>query len=173
MILHTPGAVLGASWVEATGGDFTFYVQGMTPGVARVMAALDGERRAVAESFGHQLPSVTQEMQSIGTVEASCSNLEDFAFAIASGAANRQIKAPDSLKHRYYLEDFGHGLLPFVELANIAGTPVPVAASLLLIAETLLGRDLRAVGRTAERMGVAGMDRDRLQKFVGAKSNGQ
>ena len=35
MVLHPPGAVLGAAWVEATGGDFTFYVQGMTPGVAR------------------------------------------------------------------------------------------------------------------------------------------
>ena len=37
MVLHVPGAVLGAAWVEATRGDFTFYVQGMTPGVARVM----------------------------------------------------------------------------------------------------------------------------------------
>jgi opine dehydrogenase len=45
MVLHIPGAVLGAAWVEATGGDFTFYVQGMTGGVARVMRALDDERR--------------------------------------------------------------------------------------------------------------------------------
>ena len=40
MVLHAPGAVLGAAWVEATSGDFTFYVQGMTGGVARVMRAL-------------------------------------------------------------------------------------------------------------------------------------
>ena len=33
MVVHPPGAILGAAWVEATGGDFTFYVQGMTPGV--------------------------------------------------------------------------------------------------------------------------------------------
>src|SRR5690606_29348319 len=26
MIVHPPGAILGAAWVEATGGDFTFYV---------------------------------------------------------------------------------------------------------------------------------------------------
>ena len=32
MVLHAPGAVLGAAWVEATRGDFTFYVQGMTAG---------------------------------------------------------------------------------------------------------------------------------------------
>ena len=50
LALHPPGAVLGASWVEATGGGFTFYVEGMTPGVARVMTALDGERLAVARA---------------------------------------------------------------------------------------------------------------------------
>ena len=71
MVLHAPGAVLAAAWVEATRGDFTFYVQGMTPGVARVMRALDDERRAVARAFGHDLPSLDAEMQAIGTVEQS------------------------------------------------------------------------------------------------------
>src|ERR1700732_3178879 len=71
MVLHVPGAVLAAAWIEATGGDFTFYVSGMTGGVARVMRALDDERRAVAGAFGHVLPSVIAEMQAIGTVAAS------------------------------------------------------------------------------------------------------
>ena len=139
MVLHAPGAVLGAAWVEATKGDFTFYVQGMTPGVARVMRALDDERRAVARAFGHDLPSVIEEMQAIGTVEASVRDVDDFVAAIASGEANRRIKAPDSLQHRYYREDFGHGLLPFTALAAIAGVDVPVATSLLRIGQTLVG----------------------------------
>lgn len=169
MVLHTPGAVLGAAWVEATGGDFTFYVQGMTTGVARVMRALDDERRAVARAFGHDLPSVTAEMQAIGTVEASVRDLDDLVSAIASGQANRRIKAPDSLEHRYYREDFGHGLLPFTALAAIAEVEVPVATSLLRIAQTLLGFDLAQDGRTAERMGIAGLDRSGLLELVGAK----
>ena len=69
MVLHVPGALLAAAWVEATRGDFTFYVQGMTPGVARVMQSLDEERRAVARAFGHDLPPLVAEMQAIGTVE--------------------------------------------------------------------------------------------------------
>ena len=93
----------------------------MTPGVARVMRALDDERRAVARAFGHDLPSLVAEMQAIGTVEPSVRDLDDLAAAIASGEANRRIKAPDSLAHRYYREDFGHGLLPFTALAAIAG----------------------------------------------------
>ncbi len=167
MVLHTPGAVLAAAWVEATRGDFTFYVQGMTAGVARVMRALDDERRVVARAFGHDLPSLIEEMQAIGTVEESISNIDDFASAISSGEANRRIKAPDTLQHRYYREDFGHGLLPFAALAAIAGVDVPVAASLLRIAQTFLGFDLAAEGRTAERMGIAGLDWSGLLKLVG------
>src|SRR6185295_8488137 len=104
---------------EATRGDFTFYVAGMTPGVARVMGTLDAERRAVARAFGHDLPPLVAEMQAIGTVEASVRDLDDIAGAISAGEANRRIKAPDSFAHRYYREDFGHGLLPFTALAAI------------------------------------------------------
>jgi opine dehydrogenase len=172
MVLHAPGAVLAAAWVEATHGDFTFYVQGMTPGVARVMGALDNERRAVALAFGHDLPPLVGEMQAIGTVEPHVHDLDDLAGAIAAGEANRRIKAPDSLAHRYYREDFGHGLLPFTVLARIAGLEVPVASSLLRVAETLTGSDFAAYGRTAARMGIAGMDRAGLLERVGAKHHG-
>jgi opine dehydrogenase len=172
MILHAPGAVLAAAWIEAKRGDFTFYVEGMTKGVARVMRALDRERRSVAHAFGHELPSIAAEMQAIGTVEASITDTDDLVGAIASGEANRRIKAPDSLHHRYYREDFGFGLLPFTALAAIAGVETPVAVSLLRIAETLLGTHFAASGRSAERMGIAGLDRDGLLHLVGAKRHG-
>src|SRR5215470_651037 len=172
MVLHSPGAVLGAAWVEATAGDFTFYVQGMTSGVARVMRALDEERRAVARAFDHELPPLVKEMQAIGTVEASIHDIDDLVAAISSGEANRKIKAPDSLQHRYYREDFGHGLLPFIALASIANVDVPVALSLMRIAQTFLGYDLSTEGRTAERMGIADLDRNGLLKLVGGRCCG-
>ena len=166
MVLHPPGAILGAAWIEATGGDFTFYVQSMTPGVARVMAALDTERRRVAAAFDHDLPSLVAEMRAIGTVEEGVRDEQDIVAAIAGGAANANIRAPDSLRHRYYGEDFSHGLVPFLALAAIAEVATPVAASLLQIAGTLLGRDLAAEGRSAARMGIAGLDRQSLLNLV-------
>jgi opine dehydrogenase len=166
LVLHPPGAVLGAAWVEATRGDFTFYVQGMTPGVARTMRALDDERLAVAAAFGHRLPNLVDEMKSIGTVESAVTDTEDFVAAIAGGKANRNIKAPDSLEHRYYREDFGHGLLPFLELAAIAGVETPIASSLFTLGQALVGTDYRVRGRTAQAMGIAGMTRDQLISMV-------
>ena len=169
LVLHPPGAVLGAAWVEATRGDFTFYVQGMTPAVARTMRELDDERLAVAAAFGHSLPNVIGEMQSIGTVEASVTDRDDFVSAIAGGQANKRIKAPDSLQHRYYREDFGHGVLPFLELASIAGVATPVAHALFTLAEAMVATDYRQGGRTDEAMGIAGMSKSELIDFVNAQ----
>lgn len=166
MVLHPPGAVLAAAWVEATHGDFTFYVDAMTPGVARVMQALDDERRMVARAFGHELPSLVAEMQALGTVEASVRDMSDLVGAISSGEANRRIKAPNSLQHRYYLEDFGHGLLPFLALAAAAQVAVPVAAALLALGTSLTGTNYSEHGRTAERMGIAGLDRQGVMNCV-------
>jgi opine dehydrogenase len=166
MVLHPPGAVLAAAWVEARRGDFTFYVDAMTQGVGRAMKALDDERRAVARAFGHDLPNLIDEMKRIGTVEDSIDDLEDFVAAIAGGEANSRIKAPDSFEHRYYREDFGHGLLPFVEIARTAGVETPVARSLLVLAETMTGGDFREGGRTAEAMGIARLDKAGLERRV-------
>jgi opine dehydrogenase len=165
MVLHAPGAVLAAAWVEARHGDFTFYVEAMTPGVGRVMHELDDERRSVARAFGHELPSVVEEMQLVGTVD-SLADAGDFVSAISAGEANRRIKGPDSLKHRYYREDFGHGLLPFLALASIAEVQAPVASSLLRLGEVLCGTDFSKSGRTAQRMGIDGMTKSQLLRKV-------
>lgn len=166
IVLHPPGAVLAAAWVEATGGDFTFYVEAMTDGVARTMRRLDDERRAVARAFGHDLPNLVEEMKLIGTAAPEIADGDDFRAAIASGEANRQIKAPDSFANRYYREDFGHGLLPFIELAAIANVAVPVANALLTLAEATTGADYRRSGRTAEAMGIVGMTTKQLLQHV-------
>ena len=105
-------------------------------------------------------------MKSIGTVEADVRDTGDFAAAISGGVANSRIRAPSSLAHRYYLEDFGHGLLPFIAFARIADVAVPVAQSLLTLAESALGTSFSETGRTASAMGIAGLDRAALISMV-------
>ena len=160
MVVHPPGAILGAAWVEATGGDFTFYVQGMTPGVIEIMRALDHERIAVAKAFGHDLPNIIDEMKAVGTVPADADS-GDYA-AIAAGDANRRIKAPDSLSHRYYVEDFNHGLVPFLAYAQIAKVAVPVATALTKLGLTATAGRGAMVQRTAATMGFEGWSLDQL-----------
>jgi opine dehydrogenase len=162
LVLHPPAAVLGAAWVEATGGNFRFYADATTPAVARVMAALDSERLAVARAFGHELDPLLREMAAIGTVDPATAATGDLRAAIAGGEANRDILAPDSLAHRYYAEDFGYGVLPFCVLARMARVEVPTAEALLNLADTFMGGAVVTGGLGAERMGLAGIDRDGL-----------
>lgn len=166
MVLHPPGAILGASWVEATGGDFTFYVEGLTDGVARVIAALDAERLAVGAAFGIMLPDLFDEMQAIGTIEAQALHEAGLAAAIRGGRANARIKAPDSLAHRYFREDLWFGLRPFMAFADIAGVAVPTAAALFTLGQTLIGDTDPHSGRTAAAMGIDGLDKAGLMAKI-------
>ncbi len=167
MVLHPPGAILGASWVEATNGDFTFYVQGLSGGVGRVMEALDSERLAVASAFDLDLPDLFTEMQAIGTIDTAADGTAGLAAAVRDGTANRNIKAPGSLAHRYYVEDFFYGVRPFLALARIARVDVPVARSLMTLAETMVDPDGQIEGRSAAAMGIAGIDKNGLLELVG------
>src|SRR5690606_8556242 len=162
MVVHPPGAILGAAWVEATQGDFTFYVEGLTPGVVEIMAALDAERLAVGLAFGHQLPTVVDEMKAIGTVPSDARS-DDYR-AIASGEANRRIKAPDSLAHRYYAEDFLFGLVPFLAYAQIAQVPVPVASALTHLGLIATATSPNQPRRDLAAMGLTGADMTQLRQ---------
>jgi opine dehydrogenase len=166
IVLHPPGAILGAAWIEATNGDFTFYVQGLTDGVARVMERLDTERRDVARAFGLDLPPLLDEMRAIGTIEESADRSQGLAAGIRAGAANRRIRAPDSLRHRYFYEDFWYGLKPFLAFAAIGKIDTPVAHSLWTMGEALLGAEAPTGGRSAVEMGIAGKTVEQLQHMV-------
>ena len=167
MVLHPPGAILGASWVEASGGDFTFYVQGLGDGAGSVMETLDRERLAVAAAYGLPLPELFEEMSAIGTIESTADPAEGLAAAVRSGEANSRIKAPESLAHRYYVEDFFYGLRPFLVLAAIAQVEVPVAASLMTLAETMVDPERKIEGRSAQAMGISQMNKRQLLEWVG------
>ncbi len=51
-IFHPALTILNAGWIEATHGDYQFYIDGVTPSVARLLEVLDRERVTVASSLG-------------------------------------------------------------------------------------------------------------------------
>jgi len=101
-------------------------------------------------------------MAAIGTVERATATTGDLRAAIGGGSANASIRAPASLTHRYYTEDFPYGIVPLLELARIAGVAAPVASALLAVADAACGGTLVRAGLTASRLGIDGLDRDGL-----------
>ena len=158
LVLHPPVALLSAAWVEATDGDFFVYSQAVTPGVFALTEALDKERRAVGAALGLELPSLVEEMNEVGSVDADAYRRGDHRGAIVKGEANASIKAPSSLEHRYYREDLPFAVLPFTEIAAACATPTPVADAILTVAASMLGSDPRYQGFTSSRLGIEGVD---------------
>ena len=51
-VFHPALTLLNAGRIESTRGDFEFYIDGVTPSVARVLEVIDRERVTVASSLG-------------------------------------------------------------------------------------------------------------------------
>jgi len=151
-ILHVPGMLANQGRLDA-GEHFQFYGAGITPSVARVVDALDGERVAVAKVFGVTVATVRQWLaRSYGLVG-------DDLYELIQRLHREIFKdspAPARLDARYVTEDVPCGLVPLTELGRLAGVPTPIAAALTAIASAALGCDFARDGRTLERMGLAG-----------------
>lgn len=166
MVLHPPGMVLAAAWIEATAGDFRFYSEGVTAAVSAVMQRLDDERLSVGRAYGFDLVDLARTMARLGTADVAAAERGDLRDAVAAGKANRTIKAPSSLDHRYIHEDVGYGLVPFTELARAADVPTPTADALIELAGTIAGRDLRAEGMNGARLGIEALDAERIKEVA-------
>jgi len=74
--------------------------------------------------------------------------------------------APPSLAHRYLDEDIPFGLVPLAHLGRLAGVPTPTMDALIHLASVAKGIDYMREGLTLERMGLAGVARDALDRLL-------
>ena len=158
-VLHVPGMLGNQGRLDA-GERFQFYGAGITPSVARVVEALDGERVALARAFGVEVPTVRGWL-------AQTYGLEGPALYPLIQRLHHEVfkdsPAPGALDARYVTEDVPYGLVPIAELGRLAGVATPVAHALTVLASTALGRDFVKEGRTLARMGLEGRSLTSIQ----------
>jgi opine dehydrogenase len=158
-IHHPPAILCNAGRVEATGGDYYHYYDGISPAVGRLIDALDRERLAIACALGvHALPFVEHFHRLGYTTEAARdSGLAYEAFH--QSEPDRWIRAPSSLDHRFLNEDVPYGLVLLSELGRLAAVPTPTIDHLIQLACVATGKDFRAEGLTLDRIGLGGRTR--------------
>lgn len=165
-IMHPPGMILAAVWVEKEGGKWDFYYDAATPAVENLMQAIDDERITIAEAWGEPMQPLIDLLASIGTTTQEAAATRSLMKAFLESKPNRHIKAPKSLDDRYMHEDFGYGLVPMVELAQFVGVKTPVMDSLITVASTINKIDYRVHGLNREKMGLAGMGFAEIKKYL-------
>lgn len=167
-VLHPPGMVGNVGWIEATGGAFRYYSEGVTPGIAAVMDAIDAERLAVGAAYGVALDPFIDMFHSAGLATDEAWEARDTYLAVHTSAPNTLIQSPTSMTDRYVVEDVGSGLVALAALGDCAGVETPIMDALVTLAGLVNRTDYFAVGTNAEAMGIAGLDRDGVLERVAA-----
>jgi opine dehydrogenase len=161
-VFHPALTILNAGWIEATRGDFEYYLQGITPAVAKVLERVDAERLRVASALGVRTISAREWLYvSYGSSGA------DLCEAIRATDGYRGINAPPTIVHRYIWEDVPMSLVPIASIGAMLGVATPVTDMVIDLGSMLHDTDYRAVGRTVETLGIAGLTIRQIQQLVG------
>jgi opine dehydrogenase len=160
-IFHPALTLLNAGWIEHTHGEYQFYIDGVTPSVARVLEVLDRERVTVASSVGLRARTAQEWLKlAYDTVG------EDLHEAIQNQPGYYGIKAPTTLNHRYIFEDVPMSLVPMASLGMRYGVSVRGMESIIRLGSFIHKTDYWRRGRTVERLGLEQWSVSELTRFV-------
>lgn len=160
-IFHPTLTLLNAGWIESTHGDFQFYVDGVTPSVARMLEVLDRERVTVASALGIRAQTAMDWLQMAYTTSGG-----DLHEAIHNQPGYYGIKAPSSLNHRYIFEDVPMSLVPMASMAQRYGVSVHGMESIIRIACIIHRTDYWRRGRTLRKLGIDRLSVTELTHYV-------
>lgn len=158
---HTGPCLLSVTAIELPTNNFFVYEHGWTPSACKLNIVLDQERKAIGKELGYHLRP-----------------MEDFSgmpdgftwqqlYAAGHGAISlTPICGPNSIFDRYLTEDAPFGLVPWSAVGELLGVPMPMTNSCIDIYNVIHETDWREQGLTAEDMGVAGMSKEQLVKYV-------
>jgi opine dehydrogenase len=160
-VFHPALTLLNVGWIEATHGDYQFYIDGVTPSVARLLEVIDRERVTVASALGIRARTALEWLQlAYNTVG------DDLHEAIHNQPGYYGIKAPATLNHRYIFEDIPMSLVPIASLGKRYGVSVGGMESLIKLGSIIHRTDYWRRGRTVEKLGLEQWSVSELTHFV-------
>jgi opine dehydrogenase len=160
-IFHPALTLLNAGWIEATHGDYQFYIDGVTPSVARVLEVLDRERVTVASSLGIRARTGLEWLKMAYDTDG-----ENLHEAIQNQPGYYGIKAPANLSHRYIFEDVPMSMVPMASLGERFGVSVRGMDSIIRLACIVHRTDYWKRGRTVDKLGIGSMSVSELTRYV-------
>ncbi len=159
-VIHPPLILMNAGPLEYH-ERWDIHKEGTQPAIRRVTDALDAERIAVRIALGYKAPHfpLADHYRTDGDewmygrrVHQKLTDSQDWREHVSL------------TEHRYMREDVEHGLAFLASVCTWAGVACPVARGLLALGAAVLGRDLRASGRTLENLGLASLTPAQLKE---------
>lgn len=166
-MLHVANCLANAARIES-GGGYKFYAEGVTPAVARLYEAIDGERVAVAAALGASVPDLAEWFERAYGVRTASLAETCRRLTYDANGPYQATGTPATFDHKYITEDVPVGLMPMSALGCAAGVPTPAIDALIEIARRMTGKDFAAEARTLDRLGLAGMDASQIRRIMAA-----
>lgn len=160
-LLHPIPTILNCARIENTNGDFLYYIDGITPGVARIIEEVDFERMQIANTLGAEVISLKKWL---GYTYGAYGDTLCEALAKVKGYWG--IKAPAGLDNRYIFEDVPQSLVPIADMGRYLGIETPTIDSIIQLASVLHNKNYFKLGRKVEDMGLDGMSLDEIKSYV-------
>ncbi len=161
ILFHPVVLMMNAARVEDTHGAFQYYLEGITPSVARALEAMDEERVALGDALGISVRTARHWLYL--AYEAAGADLYQ---AVQANLGYKGIMAPVTLMHRYVLEDVPMSLVPMVSLGELLGVHTPLMAAVVEVCSAMMGTDFWEEGRTVDDLGIAGMTVRDIRRLV-------
>jgi len=147
ILLHPGPVLLMTGTIESSGSNLIY--SGFTPSILRVVESTFQERNAILSALGlRELYSFEKLKENIADPEV------------------QQLKGPSDIHHRFITEDCPMGLVALTSLGDLAGVPTPVCKALITLISAVIGVDYFKAGRNLERLGISGLSRHELGKFL-------
>jgi len=160
-IFHPAITILNTGWIEARMGEFEYYLEGVTPAVAKVLEAIDAERLAVARALEVRAISAREWLEmAYGAVG------DTLHEAMHNNDGYSGIKAPPNMKTRYLSEDVPASLVPIASLGDYLGVPTFTIKTIIHLASLIHGVDYWKIGRTVRTLGLEGLTVPQIKKLV-------
>jgi opine dehydrogenase len=134
----------------------------ITPGVGRIVEAMDVERLALAAAFGLSVRSVQDHyVLSFGVAPGPVGEM-----AAAVYAKRPELLGPKTLDTRFITEDVPFGLLPLELLGRIAGVPVPLHQAGIALFDAICDCDFRAENDLLPALDLGGLKPAELHRLL-------
>lgn len=174
-VIHVPGTVLAVSTMQnfdtvlgQEKKNYSLYGFGACPAIAEVQAKFWDEEKALAKAMDIGLCTVNYEdFFSRTTMYGKEYMGPDFAVPYEEKYENFFGDGPFDLENRYITEDVPVGCWLMSQLGKKFSVPTPIIDSMILLASTMLKRDLAKGSKyTLDYLEIGHMDLDQLHKYL-------
>jgi len=162
-IFHPQITLLNAGLTERTRGDYIFYKDGVTPGVGRVIQAVDDERASVAQALGIKVKPTAKWLDLM--YGAKGKNIYE-AIQNCKPYLDPNERGPKDFQFRFVTEDIPYGLVPMSSLADLLEVPTPNIKSVIQLWSTINQVNYFEEGYTVEKLGLNGLTSKQIIRLV-------